>query len=141
MREMQHSTGTALRTVGLVSALALTVGLVACNRQDNATVGQKVDAAVQKTEQAATEMKRDAGNVVDKVEAKVDDMSITASINADLARDAELSATKINVDTKSGVVTLSGTAPTAAAKARATTIAQAVKGVAGVNNNLEVRAS
>lgn len=140
MNPMQHSSPHALRAVGIASALALTLGLVACNRQDNTTVGQKMDNAVQKTEQAATEAKRDAGNMVDKVEAKVDDMSITASIKADLAKDPDLSAMKINVDTQSGVVTLTGPAPSMAAKDKATTIVQNVKGVAGVNNNLEVGA-
>lgn len=137
MNQMPH---TALRATGLVAVLALTLGLVACNRQDNTTVGEKVDSAVKRTEQAAGEVKRDAGNMVDKVEAKVDDMSITASIKADLAKDPDLSAMKINIDTQSGVVTLSGPAPSMAAKERATTIAQNVKGVAGVNNNLQVGA-
>lgn len=137
---MNEIPNTALRATGLAAVLALSLGLAACNRQDNATVGQKMDAAVQRTEQAAGEVKRDAGNMVDKVEAKVDDMSITASIKADLAKDPDLSAMKINIDTQSGVVTLSGPAPSAAAKERATTIAQNVKGVAGVNNNLQVGA-
>ncbi len=137
---MNEIPNTALRATGLAAVLAFSLGLAACNRQDNATVGQKMDAAVQRTEQAAGEVKRDAGNMVDKVEAKVDDMSITASIKADLAKDPDLSAMKINIDTQSGVVTLSGPAPSAAAKERATTIAQNVKGVAGVNNNLQVGA-
>ncbi len=140
MYEMQHTPHTALRTVGLVAALALTLGLSACNRDDGRTVGEKMDSAVTKSERAAGEAKRDAGNMVDKMEAKVDDMSITTSINAELAKDPDLSAMKINVDTKSGVVTLSGPAPSPAAKDRATTIAQGVKGVSGVNNNLAVRA-
>jgi len=140
-----------LRVAGIVSAVALTLGLAACNRQDDRTVGQRVDSAAEKTEQAARDLKadakqgmetakteaRDAANVV---EAKVDDMTITAAVNAGLAKDPDLSAVRINVDTKSGVVTLTGPAPTPVAKERATSIAQTVKGVAGVNNNLEVRA-
>lgn len=138
-----------LRAVGLASALAMALGLAACNRQDDRTVGQRVDSAAERTEQAARDMKeearqgmetarteaRDAANAV---EAKVDDITITAAVNAGLAKDPDLSAVRINVDTKSGVVTLSGPAPTTVAKERATSIAQNVKGVAGVNNNLEV---
>ncbi|KQP18491.1 hypothetical protein ASF43_10285 [Pseudorhodoferax sp. Leaf267] len=137
----QHPRQPLLRTVGLVSALALTLGLAACNRQTDTTVGQKMDSAMAKTEQAAADTKQAAGNMVDKVEAKLDDAGITAAVNTELAKDPDLSAMKINVDTKSSVVTLTGPAPSADAKNRATTIAQGVKGVAGVNNNLEVRAS
>lgn len=137
MNQIPH---TALRASGVLAALALTLGLAACNRQDNTTVGEKMDSAVKSTERAAGEVKRDAGNMVDKVEAKVDDMSITAAIKADLAKDPDLSAMKINVDTTSGVVTLTGPAPSMAAKERAATIVHNVKGVAGVNNNLEVGA-
>lgn len=131
----------SLRAAGLLAASALTLGLVACGeRVDTAgtqptepTVGQRVDSAAERTANAA-------GNMADKVERKVDDAAITASVNASLAKDPDLSAMKINVDTKSGVVTLNGPAPTVAAKDRATSLAQAVDGVAGVNNNLEVRA-
>ncbi|GHC83986.1 hypothetical protein GCM10007320_28010 [Pseudorhodoferax aquiterrae] len=130
-----------LRAAGLLAASALTLGLVACGeRVDTAgtqpsepTVGQRVDSATERTADAA-------GNMAQKVERRVDDAAITASVNASLAKDPDLSAMKIDVDTKSGVVTLSGPAPTAAAKDRATSLAQAVDGVAGVNNNLEVRA-
>ena len=153
-----------LRTAGAVSAAALMLGLVACNRQDDGrTVGQKLDSAVEKTEQAATSVKNDtkdamasaeskmksageeakvsAGDTTTKVEGMVDDVTITASVSAGLAKDPDLSAIKIDVDTKGGVVTLTGPAPSANAKERATSIAQNVKGVSAVNNNLAVKAS
>jgi len=56
-------------------------------------------------------------------------------------KDPDLSALKIDVDTRNGVVSMYGPAPTAAAKDRATTIARAVKGVASVNNELTVKRS
>ena len=156
-------TSRPLRLAGLTAAVALALGLAACGeRNDNATVGQKVDAAVERTEQAATNAKqeaqqgmanaeseaRKAGNEVGEKAAamggaiadKVDDATITASVNADLARDPDLSAIRINVDTKDGVVTLTGPAPSVTAKTRASEIARAVKGVSSVTNNLEVRA-
>ncbi len=141
MNTTQHATRTWLRSAGIVSALALTLGLAACNKADDRTVGEKVDAAITKTEQAASNMRDDASKAANTVEAKVDDMAITASVNAGLANDPVLSAAKINVDTKSGVVTLTGPAPTPDAKDRATSIAQTVKGVSGVNNNLQVGAA
>jgi len=151
------------RLAGIAAAAALALGLAACGeRGDDRTVGQKVDAAVERTEQAAANMKeearqgmanaeseaRSAGNAMgekaarmgEAIAEKVDDATITASVNADLARDPDLSAIRINVDTKDGVVTLTGPAPSSSAKDRAAEIARGVKGVASVNNNLEVRA-
>ena len=69
-----------------------------------------------------------------------DDAGITAKVNAALASDKDLSAIKINVDTKDGVVTLTGPAPTSTAKERASEIAKAVKDVKSVNNQLTVTA-
>ena len=71
----------------------------------------------------------------------VDDMAITASISAGFAKDADLSAIKIDVDTKNGVVSLMGPAPTTTARDRATTIAKGVKGVVSVDNKLVVKGS
>jgi len=142
------------RTAGALSAVALVMGLVGCNRADNgSTVGQKVDSAIDRTEQAARNAKDEAkdkmasaessmknSDTSNKVAGAVDDMTITASVSASLAKDPDLSAIKIDVDTKGGVVTLTGPAPTAMAKDRATTLAQNVKGVSSVNNQLEVKA-
>ena len=71
----------------------------------------------------------------------VDDVAITASIAAGFAKDADLSAIKIDVDTKNGVVSLIGPAPSVAARDRATTIAKGVKGVNSVDNKLVVKGS
>ena len=64
---------------------------------------------------------------------------ITAAVSTGLAKDPDLSAIKIDVDTKGGQVTLSGPAPNAAAKARAEEIAKSVKGVSAVDNRLELK--
>ena len=134
------------------SALAALLALGACGqKQDDTTVGQKVDSAVTRTEQAAAEAKTDATNAAqdakvaitntgEKIADKLDDATITAEVNAGLAKDATLSALKINVDTRDGRVTLRGPAPSADARDRATQIAKAVKGVSAVDNQLTVNA-
>ena len=101
----------------------------------------KVDASG-----TAAEVKEGMANVKEAakeagaaVSATVDDAAITASVSAGLARDPDLSALKINVDTKAGAVSLKGPAPTAAAKARAEEIAKGVQGVTSVSNQLEVK--
>jgi hyperosmotically inducible periplasmic protein len=153
------------RTAGSVACcVAMLLALTACNKQDDGkTVGQSIDSGIAKTEQAAKEAKdkaaasmnsagdamkqasKDAqasgGQASTTLGEKIDDAAITASVSGGLAKDPDLSAIKINVDTKAGVVTLNGPAPTAAAKDKATEIAKQVKGVTAVNNQLIIKAS
>lgn len=81
-----------------------------------------------------------AGRGVDAATDAVSDAAITASVNAELARDDELSALGIDVDTDGGRVTLSGSAPSQEAVQRASELAQKVRGVSGVENELTVEA-
>jgi len=141
-----------------VSSLAMLVALGACSRTDDQTAGQKTDSVPSQTQSAGAEAKQDAkdatatagaavSNATEDTKAmgatageKIDDASITAKVNAGLAGDKDLSAIKIDVDTQNGVVTLSGPAPSATARERASEIARAVKGVSSVNNQLTVKA-
>jgi hyperosmotically inducible periplasmic protein len=134
-----------------ISSLAALLALGACGqRADETTVGQKVDAGVAKTEQAAAESgaaMKDAGNRAETAvmgaaadtRSVVSDAEITAKVNAGLAADKDLSAIKINVDTKDGIVTLNGPVPNASAKDRASEIARNVKDVKSVDNQLNVQ--
>jgi hyperosmotically inducible protein len=85
-------------------------------------------------EQASADVKQAADVAGDKVA----DAAITATVNAELAKDTHLSATKIDVDTAAGNVALRGVAPSAAARERATQLAAHVKGVRSVDNQLVV---
>lgn len=69
---------------------------------------------------------------------RIDDAKIVTVVNADFVKDRELSAMRINVDSKQGNVVLKGIAPNAAAKERAETIAKGVNGVVSVDNKLTV---
>ena len=145
-------------------SLVALVAISGCGKKDEGkTVGQKLDAAVANTEQAATEAKAKAEismakagdamkDATQKAEAsgsktagsmvgKADDAAITASVLSEFAKDADLSAIKIDVDTKSGSVTLMGPALTAAARDKATTLAKSIKGVTSVSNKLVVKSS
>jgi len=66
------------------------------------------------------------------------DATITAAVAAELALDKNLSALKIDIETTDGRVALRGTAPSADARDRATLLAEAVKGVRSVDNQLTV---
>ena len=145
---MKHSQQKSLM---VASSLALLLGLAACDRADDRTVGQRMDSATSKSERAAKDATASAGAAVDRAADKtkamgasaadkIDDATITTKVNAALAADKDLSAIKIDVDTQDGVVTLSGPAPTASAKQRATEVARGIKGVSSVNNQLTVKA-
>lgn len=68
-----------------------------------------------------------------------EDSTITATVKTKMAADTTVPATKINVDTKEGVVTLNGEVESDAAKTKAETIAKGVEGVKSVKNNLTVK--
>lgn len=158
-----HEPIPAIRFKPVVFALvtsALAVLSACSNKDDGQTAGQKLDSAVTSTEQAAADAKvkaeaamakagdamKDAtqkaeasgAKTVQSMAGTADDAAITASVLAELAKDANLSAIRIDVDTKDGKVTLNGPAPTAAARDKATALAKSIKGVTSVSNNLTV---
>ena len=165
---MKISSSFALSSQTKSVAVALAIGTLAivsaCGKKDDGqTAGQRLDSAVASTEKAAAEAKAKAeasmaragdamkdatkkaeassGSTVSSIVGKVDDAAITASISAEFAKDADLSALKIDIDTMDGNVTLNGPAPTAAARDKATTLAKSIKGVASVSNKLTVKPS
>lgn len=146
------------KSLMLITSLSLLLALGACDRNDNSTVGQKLDSALKKSGEVASKAKEDAQDAAARARAaaksvaedtktmgagagdKLDDASITSKVNAKLAADKDLSAVKIDVDTKDGVVTLTGPAPSTSARERATEIARNIKGVSSVKNQLTVKA-
>jgi hypothetical protein len=145
----------------LASTVALALTLAACGQPDESTtLGQKLDAAIAKTEQKADELgerveaatdkaQDDAAKAIDDVKLsaneaaseaadRLDDAAITASVSARIAGDPDLSAVKIDVATRDGKVTLTGPAPSEAARARAAELAISVKGVLAIDNQLVV---
>lgn len=147
----------------VLGSLALVLALSACGKKDDdKTAGQQLDSAISKTQQAAEEAKAktessmasagtalkdatqnaesSAKELASKAAETLDDVAITAAVSAGLAKDPDLSAIKINVDTKNGAVTLNGSTPTEAAREKAGSIAKAVKGVNSVENKLVLKA-
>jgi hyperosmotically inducible protein len=144
---------TPTKRISLLSALAIAAALTACSKQeDDMTAGQRLDGAVADAKRAADETRQEAKQAVAGAEATAaraaeqaaqatTDMGITAKVNAALVADDKLKATKINVDTREGMVTLTGKAPDSQSRERATTLASAVNGVKHVNNQLVVSTS
>lgn len=121
-----------------ISSLTVLLALGACDRfNDGNTVGER---AADRTEQATRSAVDETKSMGAAGMQKVDDATITTKVNAALAADSDLSAVKIDVDTKDGVVTLTGPAPTPEAAQKAAKLAKDVKGVTSVNNQLVVKA-
>lgn len=156
------STRVRMNVLAATCAIVTLPMMAACDNSDSTkTVGQKLDSAIAKTEQAAVNAKdatkasvesagvalRDgadqaraaAKRASDDVSANSGDAAITASVAAGLIKDPDLSALKIDIETRQGVVRLYGPAPSEAARLRATDIAKAVKGVSSVDNKLTVK--
>jgi hyperosmotically inducible periplasmic protein len=147
MKNHTQSQPHALAISSLFASLAL---LSACDKTES-TMGQKVDGAVATTERAASAAKADIKEAANEVKAAASEATgtmttstrdgvITTKVNAELVKDATLSAMKINVDTVDGHVVLKGTAPTDTSRDRATGLARAVEGVKDVDNRLMVEA-
>ena len=71
----------------------------------------------------------------------MDDATITARVKTVLLNDPQVAATKIEVSTTGGIVTLSGTVKSKAEEARAVEVARQVTGVRDVKSTLVVPAS
>jgi osmotically-inducible protein OsmY len=139
----------ALAACSTLAALVLVAG---CDRAgDGRTVGQRVDDGLTKAEEKSAQINEQAreagqaasaatGRAAQAVTSQARDMSITAELKAKLAKDSQLSALRIDVDTNDGRVVLRGSAPTLAAREHATDLARGIDGVMGVENELQVRA-
>lgn len=71
----------------------------------------------------------------------IDDVALTTQIKAKMADDSAVDALDINVDVKNSKVTLTGLASNRSEKARAGQIARDVRGVKGVDNQIDIKAN
>ena len=148
-----------------VIAASCILGAAACTDRADESTKRQIDSAVDQTGKAAAaiankaeemadtardktkafvtspEVKRDAiaaKEAIKDLGATTDDAGVTLAVSAALARDPDLTVSRIDVETRNGAVRLSGPAPSEEAKTRAGDIAKSVKGVVSVDNGLEV---
>ena len=156
------------RSRAIAVSVMLLLSLAGCDRTDNRAQGEQGDPPlVTDTEQAArraADASKAAGaaaagqlkeaseqaavitaraaesarEAVGRIAEKFEDTLIVAKVTTGLAADKDITALKIKVVSRDGVVTLTGPAPSEAARARAEEIARNVKGVTSVNNQLTV---
>lgn len=127
-----------LLTLTAIGTVAASLALAGCNRTDRESARNSAEDTVAQVDQKARELGSDAKSGAQRMGDKVDDAVITASVKTEIAKDSDLSALSVNVDTDNGRVALRGTAPSTMAKEHATALAAGVKGVTSVDNQLSV---
>jgi len=149
------------RITGFIAVAALAALLPACDNtaNSNTTVNRNVNAnavatatatpvANTNSNRAPTRAEYEANKERYNREAKESGRKVGTGANDtwlwiktrfDLAAADDLRDSTINVDVDNNVVTLSGTVPSAAQKARAEAVAKAVEGVKSVRNQLTVK--
>jgi hyperosmotically inducible protein len=121
-----------IKLIGI--AMLLVVGLSACDKQPGPaeTAGKKID-------QTADNVAEKMGEQSDKAGVAIDDTEITTKIKAAILAESGLKTLQISVETKKGVVSLSGSVDSQANSDMAKALATAVAGVTKVNNELVIK--
>lgn len=126
------------RTLGwtggtLALTLAMATPLVA-----QTTAEQKTREAARETRQEAREAKQETRDAARRGGNAISDSWITMKVHSQFVPEDALEDSDIDVETRAGVVTLTGTVATAAGKSRAVAIAKATDGVKNVSDRLRV---
>jgi len=112
-------------------AMWLSVGCASARRSGSAAK----DATVATGQEVADKTE----DVAEKVAEKTSDATIKAAVKMKFAADKTVDASKIDVDTKDNLVTLTGTVKSKAAADKAVALARSVEGVKGVTQQLTVK--
>ena len=128
-------------TILISLVLGTAVAGAACNQRSPSTTSSNrpadtTAAAPAPSTTAPSTMAPSTGSTSSNMSNAVDDAAITAKVKTAIMAEPDLKSTNINVDTKDGVVTLTGTVPSAPLKDRAKEIATSVSGVKSVTDNL-----
>ncbi len=124
----------------VMAALAGAVcAMSACTDRDANEAKKNAAVAVDATRAGAEKVAEKTKEVAVATSAAVSDGWITTKLKAKFADETVLKGNDINVDTNDHVVTLSGSVPSASAKARAVEIANGTEGVKRVVNQLVVK--
>jgi len=126
----------------IVVLLCIFLGLSGCQQKGSAEkAGEKIDQAAEKAGEKIEDAKEAIGDSAEKTGEYLDDTAITAKIKAGILGDPLLKVAQINVITTNGVAALNGVVDSRQSIDRAMEIAQSVKEVKSVENNLVVKGS
>jgi len=130
---------SAIKTCLLAASMLTLIALAGCDKPAPAeTAGKKIDQAMDKMGKKVEQTAERAKEQTAKAEQAIDDTTITAKVKAGILTEPGLKVLKIDVDTRNGLVTLTGSADSAQDVQRATQIASNVQGVKSVDNRLAV---
>ncbi|HJQ68631.1 MAG TPA: BON domain-containing protein [Blastocatellia bacterium] len=137
-------TGVLLLTT-LVAGCDTTTNTNGNNRNSNANANARATNGnsnsgvsredFEKTKDSIARQAKDLGR---KIGEGADDLWIWTKARTELATADDLRDSAINIDVENNVVTLSGSVPTEAQKAKAEQIARGIEGVNGVKNQIAV---
>jgi osmotically-inducible protein OsmY len=131
-------TAVANRAVAIAKAVPGVVRVDSKLEIDRTITNKDIEDTLDNKEKATKEQndknqpKRSLGTVID-------DATITAGINVKFAKDDLVRAYKIDVDTKDGMVTLTGTVKNEAEAKRAIALAESEEGVKHVSSVLQIK--
>ena len=141
---------TGIRTCVLAASSLALIAVAGCDKPNPAeSAGKQIDQSMQKmgqkVDQVTDQAKQQVAQATDRAKEQVartgqvlDDTAITAAVKAGIIAEPGLKVLKIDVDTKDGQVTLTGSVDSAESLQRATQVATSVQGVKGVDNRLAV---
>lgn len=98
----------------------------------------KTDDAQRKADDKTDEAQRRAGDATDRAGDITSDAALTTKVKSKFLADDDVSGLRIDVDSKDGVVTLTGNVRTAAEKTKALSLAKNTEGVKSVVDKLKV---
>ncbi len=139
-------TAHLVRSSLFVAAMATVAGGAALAQGSNTTPPSEGSAGTRPTFPGATgpginpqgmAQQRDSGQGSPRSAAQTD-AAITAAVRSEMAKDPQLAASAIDVQTSSGRVSLSGRAPDAITRDRIGQLASTVRGVTMVENRVSV---
>ena len=114
--------------------------VVASNTNANANANRRIVPTREEYEKNKEKYQKEAKDTGRKIGTGISDGWLWVKTRYDLAAADDLRDSTINVDVENAVVTLTGTVPTPAQKAKAEQIAKSVEGVKGVKNQIKIAA-
>ena len=114
--------------------------VVASNTNANANANRRIVPTREEYEKNKEKYQKEAKDTGRKIGTGISDGWLWFKTRYDLAAADDLRDSTINVDVENAVVTLTGTVPTPAQKAKAEQIAKSVEGVKGVKNQIKIAA-
>lgn len=121
----------------VVDQLTVTPGVTPTTGVDD-ELQRDANEAKRDADAKTDDAKRDADDKTDNAGDAVSDAALTTKVKTKFLADDDISGLKIDIDSNNGVVTLTGTVPTAAEKALAIKVAKATDGVKSVVDKIKV---